>query len=400
MPIHARRRRAVLAASLAGCLYGLPAPAQTAAATAPPPGGTPVTPAAMDGGSSALLTLGSDPNRQLVINGFAVFNYNYNFNDNTNSFADSAVALSFYKGITDNLSAFVQITTSRDDPSPFRSDAGTPNSIGTDIDNLMLRWQPSLASGFDITAGKFDSPMAIERDDAPLNFQATSSFTFDFARPVKFSGLEAHDALSPNFELWAIVANGWDQDVDNNKGKTGGLYALWSPSLAAHLGLGVLYGPEEDNVETDNRTAVIATLLIQPAELWVIGGESVYGQEPQAAVGGGAAKWYGEMLFTHYRFDRHWGVTLRLDYLDDGGGSRTGTPQVLKSYTLSPQYLIGGGFYGIFRYLDRTTLRLPEVALRLDLRYDQSTAPVFTGRSGDEGKRDHAQATLQTVFLF
>ncbi len=400
MQIHARRRRAALAVSLTSCLSGLLVLPAMARQAPTPAAATPVAPAAMDGGSSALLTLGSDPNRQLIINGFAVFNYNYNFNDGTNSFADSAVALSFYKGITDNLSIFVQITTSRDDPSPFRSDAGAPNDIATDIDNLQLRWQPSLNSGFDLTVGKFDSPMAIERDDAPLNFQATNSFTFDFARPVKFDGLAAHDALSPNVELWAILANGWDQDVDNNKGKTGGLYALWSPSLAAHLGLGVLYGPEKDNVETDNRTAVIATLLLQPAELWVIGGESVYGQEPQAAVGGGTAKWYGEMLFTHYRFDRHWGATLRLDYLDDGGGSRTGTPQVLRSYTLSPQYLIGGGFYGIFRYLDRTTLRLPEVALRLDLRYDQSTAPVFGNRTGDEGKRDHAQATLQTVVLF
>ena len=382
-----------------GCLFvlaaaaGRPAAAQGAAET-------PVAPGALASGSSPLLTFGEDPNRQLVINGFGVLGYDYDLNTGKNSFADSALALSLYKGLSDHLTVFAQLTTSRSAPSPFLADAAATNDVHTDIDNLQLRWQPSLNSGFSITAGKFDSPMAIERDDAPLNFQATSSFTFDFARPVKFTGLAAYEAISPRFEVWGIVANGWDSDADNNKGKTGGLYGLWSPSLAAHFGLGVLYGPEKDHQENDNRTAVIGTLLLQPAEGWVVGTESVYGQEPHSAVSGGTARWYGEMLFTHLRFDRHWAATLRVDYFDDVGGSRTGTPQVLREITLSPQYLVGGGFYGIFRYLEHTSLRLPELALRLDLRRDRSSAPVFASRQDGVGKRDNTQLTLQAVFLF
>jgi hypothetical protein len=382
-----------------GCILALAAAAVRPAA-AQGAGETPVEPGALAGGGSSLLTFGEDPNRQLVINGFGVLGYDYDFNTGKNSFADSALALSFYKGLSDHLTVFAQLTTSRGAPSPFLADVGAANDVATDIDNLQLRWQPSLTSGFSVTAGKFDSPMAIERDDAPLNFQATSSFTFDFARPVKFTGLELYDALSPHVEVWGIAANGWDNDVDNNKGKTGGLYVLWSPSLAAHLGLGALYGPEKDNRERDNRSAAIGTVLLQPSASWVIGAESVYGQEPHSAVAGGTARWYGEMLFTHLRFDRHWAATLRVDYFDDVGGGRTGTPQVLREITLSPQYLVGGGFYGIFRYLDRTSLRLPELALRLDLRRDRSSAPVFASRQDGVGKRDNTQVTLQTVFLF
>lgn len=383
-----------------GCLFALaaaggrPAAAQGAAET-------PVAPGDLASGSSPLLTFGEDPNRQLVINGFGVLGYDYNLNTGKSSFADNALALSLYKGLSDHLSVFAQLTTSRGARSPFLADAGAaPPAIATDVDNLQLRWQPSLNSGFSITAGKFDSPMAIERDDAPLNFQATSSFTFAFARPVKFTGLEAYEAISPRFEVWGIVANGWDSDVDNNKGKTGGLYGLWSPSLAAHVGVGVLYGPEKDHQENDNRTAVIATLMLQPTAGWVVGAESVYGQEPHSAASGGTAKWYGEMLFTHVRFDRHWAATLRVDYFDDVGGSRTGIPQVLREITLSPQYLFGGGFYGIFRYLEHTSLRLPELSLRLDLRRDDSSEPVFASRQDGVGKRDNTQLTFQTVFLF
>ncbi|HVT59498.1 MAG TPA: outer membrane beta-barrel protein [Thermoanaerobaculia bacterium] len=360
-----------------------------------------VSPGSIDAGW-ALPSFGADPNRRLIINGFGVLGYAYDLNTDQNSFADSAVALSLYKGINDHLTVFAQLTTSRPDQSPFLADQATARSVSTDIDNLQLRWTPSLTAGLDLTLGKFDSPLAIERDDVPLNFQATQSFNFRFARPVKFTGLQLHEAFSPHFELWAIAANGWDQDVDNNKGKTGALYGLWSPSLAAHLGLGVVYGPEKDNRAGDSRTATVATLLLQPFDNWVWGGEGIAGSEPHSStdVPGGTARWYSGMLFTHYRYGHNWAVTLRLDYFDDQGGALSGVTQTLRSLTLSPQYLIGGGFYGIFRYLERTTLRLPETAIRLDLRYDHSTAPVFASRQGGVGKRNHGSATLQTVFLF
>jgi hypothetical protein len=401
----ARRLAPHLALAAAMTCALVPALALPAAATAQDSPGARETPMPAGslpggGGGSALLSFGDDPNRQLVINGFGVLGYDYDLDTGKNSFAAGALALSFYKGVSDQLSVFAQLTTSRPPPSPFLADATATRDVATDIDNLQLRWQPWLTSGFDVTVGKFDSPMAVERDDAPLNYQATASFTFDFARPVKFTGVAVHDAVSPHFEVWGIAANGWDQAIDNNKGKTGGLYAVWNAALAAHVGLGVLYGPERDARETDNRSAVVATLLFQPTEHWVVGGESVAGREPHSAVGGATARWYGEMLFTHQRLDRHWAATLRLDYFDDAGGGRTGTPQILRSATLSPQYLVGGGFYGIFRYLEHTSLRLPQLALRLDLRYDRSSAPVFAARQDGAGRRDHSQATLQTVFLF
>ena len=80
------------------------------------------------------------------------------------------------------------------------------NSFEASIDNLQVSWAATPASGLSIVFGKFDSPLAIERDDAPLNFQATPSFVFDFARPVKFTGLMARDTFSPQFEGYAILA--------------------------------------------------------------------------------------------------------------------------------------------------------------------------------------------------
>jgi hypothetical protein len=397
VPCHMRRigRPAVLALLLLGAAATVSASSAQAA-----PGETPVAPGALDA-PPAPLAFGDEPSRRLLLNGFGVASFGWNAATGESSFEASALALSAYKSISDHLEVFAQLTASRESASPFLADRPLASrDVATGIDNLQLRWLPSSTSGLDVTFGKFDSPLALERDDAPLNFQATPSFTFGFARPVKLTGLAVHESFSPAFEGWAIVANGWDVDTDNNRAKTAALYGLWSPSLAAHLGLGVIHGAEKDGTSRDPRTTVVATLLFQPAPRLVWGGESVAGSEPHSAAGGGTARWYGEMLFLHARFGRNWAATLRADLLDDQEGARTGTRQVLRSLTLSPQYLVGGGFYGIFRYLDRTTLRLPELAVRLDLRLDRSTEPVFATREEGVGRRDHASATLQTVFVF
>jgi hypothetical protein len=393
------RRRCNTAGSLALLLVWTCAAASAQAA----PGETPVAPGALDA-PPAPLVFGDDPSRRLLLNGFGVASFGWNAATGESSFEASAFALSAFKSISDHLEVFAQLTASRVSSSPFLADRPQGSrDVATDIDNLQIRWLPSSTSGLDFTFGKFDSPLALERDDAPLNFQATPSFTFDFARPVKFTGLAVHDAFSPVFEGWAIVANGWDVDTDNNRAKTVALYGLLSPSLAAHVGLGVIHGAEKDGTSRDPRTTVVATLLFQPTPRVVWGAESVAGSEPHSGADGGTARWYGEMLFVHARCGRHWAATLRGDLLDDPQGARTGARQVLKSLTLSPQYLVGGSFYGIFRYLDRTSLRLPELAVRLDLRLDRSTEPVFAANAANAeaaGRRDHASATLQTVFVF
>ena len=362
----------------------------------------PVDPGSLDAGPAPVaFAFGEDPARALHINGFGVATYAYDLNTDENSFADSAFALSLSKLLTDQVSAFAQVTVAREATSPFRGQEGNfEHDVSTDIDNLQLAWVPSPASGLEFTLGKFDSPLAIERDDAPLDFQATHSFTFDFARPVKFTGLQAHESFSGNLEAWAIFGNGWDNDTDNNKAKTGAIYALWNPSLRYHFGLGVIEGGEKDGQTGDARTTAVATILMQPSDSWVYGEEFVGGREPHAADDGGTARWFADMFFLHHRFGRHWAGTFRAEYFDDVGGSRTGTRQILRSVTLSPQYLVGGGFYGLYRNLEHTSLRLPELALRLDLRWDHSSEPVFRARKAGVGRRDAYSTTLQTVFLF
>ncbi|HEY3123508.1 MAG TPA: outer membrane beta-barrel protein [Thermoanaerobaculia bacterium] len=365
----------------------------------------PVDPDSLTGGSRRF---------GLVINGFAAGNFNYNFNTDENNFESSVLAVSLFRALSDRVSFFGQVTVHKEESSPFapaveparirplasrHAEEEGGSSFSTEIDNLQVSWAADPGRGLSIIFGKFDSPLAIERDDAPLNFQATPSFVFDFARPVKFTGLMARQTFSPKFEGYAILTNGWDVDSDNNHAKTGAFYGIWSPWPIAHFGLGVIHGAEKDGRTGDRRTTGVATILVQQTDSWVWGEEFVYGSEPHSAEDGGTATWFGDMFFTHHRLGKHWAITLRTDYFDDIEGSRTGQRQVLRSFTLSPQYLIGGGFFGLYRTLDRTSLRIPEVAVRLDLRFDRSTERVFASKTG-QARRDDRSATLQVVYVF
>lgn len=351
----------------------------------------PVDPAALDSPGSRF---------GLQINGFAAGQFQYRLANDENGFEGSTLAVSLFKALSDRISFFGQLTVAQDEASPFAgAEKPDPNRFDASVDNLQVAWAVSPQHGLSLTFGKFDSPLALERDDAPLNFQATPSFVFQFARPVKFTGLLARETFSSKFEGYAILANGWDVSADNNRAKTGALYGVWSPLPIAHFGLGLIRGAEKDDRTGDPRTTAVATILVQQTPSWVWGEEFVYGTEPHSAVDGGSGRWFGDMFFTHFRFGPHWAVTARVDYFSDTDGARTGRPQVLRSFTVSPQYLVGGGFFGLYRYVERTSMRIPELALRLDLKEDRSTEPVFAGRA-DRVRRDSPSATFQVVYVF
>jgi|GEM_PF-472278 len=404
--------------SLFGSILALTLAAAPATAAQPPerPQEEPVDTQG-DSGEESPVSFDKAPGSALQIHGFAVAGYTYDVETQDNTFDTSVFALSVYRPLLDNrLSFFGQLTVHRPETEVFAFEeheegleglegeeghGAGGDEVETEIDNLLIRWAAKPQAGLDLTFGKFDSPLAIERDDAPLNYQATPSFLLDHGRPIKFTGVMVHEAFSPRFEGFAILANGEDVTPDNNHGKTGALYGRWSPSLASHLGLGVIYGDQEKDLA---RTTAVATLLLQPRPSWVFGGEAVSGRQERLEASG-TDRWSGAMLFVHHRFDRgfgpasQWAGTVRAEVLEDTDGRRTGAPQTVTSLTLSPQYLVGGGFYGIFHFLEGTSLRLPQLAVRLDLRWDHSDEEVFAG-SGEELSQDHYSANFQVVFVF
>src|SRR5438876_12325898 len=153
----------------------------------------------------------------LTISGFAVGLGTYDRNLAQSTALGSKLALSLFRPWSDQLYFFGQLTTHLDQAG------GGPPGTAIEIDNLIINWTPARLSTLSLSFGRFDAPVGFERDDEPLNLIPTTSFTFDNARPVKFTGLMARYTLNPKVSVLGLVANGWDQVADNNSGETAGV---------------------------------------------------------------------------------------------------------------------------------------------------------------------------------
>src|SRR5436309_11450811 len=206
---------------------------------------------------------GNIPNEEkssLVVSGFAVGLGSYDRNLAQSAALGSKIALSVFRPWSDQLYLFGQLTTHLE-----AADSGPPETA-IEIDNLIISWTPARVTALSLSFGRFDAPIGFERDDEPLNLVPTPSFTFENARPVKFTGLMARYALSPKLNMLGLVANGWDQELDNNSGKTAGAKLQVFPSPGLAVAGGALYGPEEDSTNGAQRTLLTGDATWQPLQ--------------------------------------------------------------------------------------------------------------------------------------
>ena len=326
----------------------------------------------------------------LVISGFAVGIGSYDRNLKSNTFSGSKVALSLFRPWSDHLYLFGQLTTHLEQP-----DTG-PAETHIEIDNLIVNWTPPGASALTLSFGRFDAPMGYERDDEPLNLIPTASFNLELARPVKFTGLMARYTANRHVQVLGLVANGWNTEVDNNSGKTAGLRVLVFPASGVTVGAGALYGPEEDATNGSQRTLLSADATLQPSAKLVFQVEGNHGSQRNA---GASLTWAGAVATAFWRATQSVGVSVRGEILDDPGGVTTGTPQTLKSLTISPWYFYREAQEGVFSAVEFTTFRLPAFSLRPALRFDRSDQPFFADKNGGL-RRSNLTALVELVYLF
>ena len=322
----------------------------------------------------------------LTISGFAVALGSYDRNLAQNTALASKLAVSFFRPWSDQLYLFGQLTTHLEE-----ADSGPPKTAIA-IDNLIINWTPARISALTLSFGRFDAPVGFERDDEPLNLVPTTSFTFENARPVKLTGLVARYALNPKVSLLGLVANGWDQERDNNSGKTGGLKVQVFPTSGLAVAAGALYGPEEDSTNGSQRTLVTGDATWQPMTRLIVQAEAHHGSQQ-------GVHWTGVVGQAFWRVGRSTGLTVRGEVFDDPDGARTGTAQQLQSLTISPWYFYREAQEGVFSNVEFTTFRLPAFSIRPAVRIDHSDRPVFENKDRSFA-RSNLTALVELVYLF
>lgn len=319
----------------------------------------------------------------VALTGFAVGQAGYDRALKANGFTAGKMALSLFKPVGDAY-FFGQLTT-----------ASADGETSTEIDNLIVSWTPAKATRWSFVFGRFDAPLGVERDDEPLNFLPTSSFTFELARPVKFTGVAARLTASPRLEVTALAANGWNNDPDNNRGKTGELRVQWLPTERVTLAATGTYGPERDSTDAHQRGLLSADVTVD-ADQFVVGVEAHSGREREA---GNSLKWNAVAATGFWKLGHRVGLAARYDRVADADGVLTGTVQTLQSVTVGPLFYFRSAQEGIFTTIEHTRFRLPQVAVRAALRFDHSTRPFFADAAGGLRTSD-TRAVVELVYLF
>jgi hypothetical protein len=122
------------------------------------------------------------------------------------------------------------------------------------VKQAFATWRPGGHDGLvTLDFGKFDGIYGAEVANSQDNFNYTRGLLFSVAQPMFHTGLRAALDISPNFWLTALVANGWNNSLDNNAGKSFGLQASGSVDRGSEdaslfdIHLGYLFGPEQQD---------------------------------------------------------------------------------------------------------------------------------------------------------
>ncbi|MFQ5736647.1 MAG: outer membrane beta-barrel protein [Thermodesulfobacteriota bacterium] len=216
------------------------------------------------------------------------------------------------------------------------------------VEQGYVTYDLAVGNGATFTFGKFNAPIGFELLDPVDMYQFSHSLVFDNGLPTNLTGVMGSYAFTDMFDASVYVVNGWDNNADNNAGKTVGGRLGITPVSGVNLGLSVISGTMETTATTgDRRTVFDADLTVTLVERLTVGAELNIGNEERAslAVSGEDAKWTSYLVMAHYDFTDWLGLTARYDYFDDRGGTRLGNSmrEREKSYTVAPTVALGDG---------------------------------------------------------
>jgi hypothetical protein len=237
----------------------------------------------------------------------------------------------------------------------------------------------------DLKFGKFATLHGAEVIEGPANYNISRSFLFGYAIPFTHTGLRLHAEMGPMLSGHLGVNNGWDNDSDDNKGKSAELQVGLAPSDMLSLSVTGMYGPEATTgTHDDNRGLVDVVATLKPMDGLTL--VFNYDRGSQAAAGGpgtGGDLWQGYAIYANLGLGDKHSVTLRGEVFDDQDGARTGTTQTLRELTLT------------FACKMKENLEW-----RAEIRHDEANRDAFTDDQGANSTDTQNTVALAAYYSF
>ncbi len=218
---------------------------------------------------------------------------------------------------------------------------------------LYVSFKPT--SWLQLDAGKFQSPLGAEVIETQKNWNYSRSLLFGLAAPYFHTGLRVTATLSPSLKAFGMVAQGWNNVKDNNRGKTFAAGVSWAPSRYFNIAQNVLSGPETTGDSAHFRTVTDTIVGSSPLRWLDLNSNYDWGEDRLAH-----ARWQGVALYARMHAGKKWAFSPRVEWYSDPQGFTTGAVQTLREATFTADYQI----FGV-------------LLLRLETRSDWSSQAVY-----------------------
>jgi len=241
--------------------------------------------------------------------------------------------------------------------------AGEPNGAGEFRHVYQASVAYRLRNGVLLEAGIYPSHIGTEGFYSKDNWNYTRSWLGELS-PYYQAGAKASYSFNERWSAQLHVLNGWQLIHDNNGGKSIGTRLAYTDG-ALNASLNTFIGPELASDDRSLRKLVDLVVLYRVAPRLQLGGSMDVGtqERPDAS----DARWLGAGAFARYPFTGRQALAVRAEQFRDRDAGITGASQTLREATVTYE------------------LRPREhVILRLETRYDRSTARVFADHERTE----------------
>ena len=266
-----------------------------------------------------------------------------------------------------------------------------------DIPEVYLSYVIPLKKGLRLDLGKFATNFGYEviggYDGYNDNF--SRGFIFGYGLPFTHTGLKLSYPFSGRISGALLATNACDAVTRMNGGVTFAAQAAVVTSKATTLTFNFLHGSERPHNDHDKRSLyeMVGTWKVSPRLSLAFDG--LYADEDHAARNGSDAIWKGLAGYSKYNFTKAFSAAFRGEAFADIGGSRTGTTQTLRGFTLTPEYDLPAEFSRIRHEFKRAD---GKVALRGEFRRDFSDQNTFRKGAGFTNHQFTTAANL--IYLF
>jgi len=223
-------------------------------------------------------------------------------------------------------------------------------------------YQASLAyrlpNGLTLEAGVYPSHIGVEGFYSKDNWNYTRSWLGEFS-PYYQAGVKAGYAFDDHWSVQLHVLNGWQLIHDNNGGKAIGTQIAYANG-PLNASLNTFLGPELPDDDSSLRKLADVVVLLRVTPKLQLGGSFDLGAQERPDAND--ARWSGGGVYLRFSFDDRHALAVRAEEFRDPDAGISGAAQTLREATLTYE------------------LRAREhLVLKLETRYDRSTARVFAG---------------------